>query len=135
MVMMEEVYLGLKIPSTLLLTILEKFFMVMEEVDIGIRTATLPPITQVDVVYCWVYLLFIDVFSKVFMVMKGVIVVEIVEDVDSDIKRLDTLTFKIVDKVLMVVREMDIGIRSYPLPPIIQVGLVQCWFYLFVVVI
>ena len=43
----------------------------MREVDIGIIPATIPLITQVNVVYCWVYLLIIALITKVFMVKTG----------------------------------------------------------------
>ena len=40
----EEVYLGLKIPATLNLTIVENVLMVIGDVDICLRSAILPPI-------------------------------------------------------------------------------------------
>ena len=52
LVMLVEVDIGHKIPSTLPLAIVEQYLMLNGEADIGIRTATLPPITQVTVVYC-----------------------------------------------------------------------------------
>ena len=42
----EEVYLGLKIPATLNLTIVENVLMVIGDVDICLRSAILPPIIQ-----------------------------------------------------------------------------------------
>ena len=48
-------------------------------------------------------------------------------------KRLAILTFTITDKVLMVMVEVDIGLRPSPIPPIIQVSLVYCWIFLFIV--
>ena len=53
------------------------------------------------------------------------------EDVELDIKRPATLTFTITEKVLMVTGEADIGLRPEPLPPIIQVSLVDCLVFLF----
>ena len=47
MVMVEDVYLGLKRPATLLFTIMEKVIVVMGEVDIGLILATISPINQV----------------------------------------------------------------------------------------
>ena len=46
-----------------------------------------------------------------------------------------TITFTIVDKVLIVTRDMDIVIIPDSLPPIIQVVLVYCWFSMFMVMI
>ena len=42
----------------------------MVEVDIGLRPATLPPITHVGMVDFWVDLLLLVVFMKVFMVIR-----------------------------------------------------------------
>ena len=39
-------------------------------------------------------------------------------------KRSDTLTFIMMEKVLMVMVEVDVGLRSVSLPPIIHVCLV-----------
>ena len=50
MVLMVGVEIDLEIPATIPLAILDKAFMVKGEVDIGIRTSTLTPITQVSVV-------------------------------------------------------------------------------------
>ena len=50
MVMMEEVVICLKRPSTITITIVYKVLMVMGEVDMGLGKATVPPITQLDVV-------------------------------------------------------------------------------------
>ena len=98
--------------------------MVIGEVDIGFRPSTLPPITQLTMVYCCVYLLLIVVFTKFFMVIKVVIVVVMIEDAYLGLKRPATLTFTIVEKVLMVMGEVDIGIIPSPPPHIIQVILV-----------
>ena len=47
-----EVELGLKRPDTLPIIIVDQELMLTGEADIGIRPATLPPIIQVDMVYC-----------------------------------------------------------------------------------
>ena len=57
----------------------------------------------------------------------------VVEDMEFGHKRLAILTFTITDKVLMVMVEVDIGLRPSPIPPIIQVSLVYCWIFLFIV--
>ena len=75
MASMENTYLGLKRPSTLIFTIAEKMLMVMVEEDIGLIPDTKPTMTQMDVVYCWLYLLFLVLSTKVFMVKKYVILV------------------------------------------------------------
>ena len=51
-VMMGEVYIGLKIPATLPLEIMEKALMLTGEVNKGLIPATIPPITKVTVVDC-----------------------------------------------------------------------------------
>ena len=58
--------------------------------------------------------------------MKEVIVVVMMEGMTSGINRPATLTFTIVDNVLMVMAEVDIGLRPAPIYPIIQVGLAYC---------
>ena len=50
---------------------------------------------------------------------------------DLSLKRTATLTFKIMETVLMVMGEVDIGLISASFPPIVQVGLVDLWVYLF----
>ena len=59
----------LKILATSTLAIVEEVFIVMGEVDIGLRTATPPPITQLDVVYCWVSHFLLVLLTKMFAVM------------------------------------------------------------------
>ena len=49
-----------------------KEFMFTGEVDIGLISATLYPITQVDVVDCWVYHFLLVMSKKRFMVMREV---------------------------------------------------------------
>ena len=56
--------------------------------------------------------------------MKEVIVVVAMKDMDLGFKRPATLTLKIMDKLFMVTVEVEIGIRTAPIPPIIHVGLV-----------
>ena len=121
--------------SHFLLVPLKKKFMVMKEVYIYIRPDTIPPITQVVVVDCWVYMFLLVLFAKVFMVMKELIVVVIMEDVYLGPKRPSTIPFKIMEKVLMVMVEFDIGLIPATLPPIIQVGLVDYPVSLFIVMI
>ena len=65
--------------------------------------------------------------------MKEAIVVLMMEDGYLGLKRLATLLFKAMDTVFMVMVEVDIGIIPDPLPPIIQVILVDFWVFLFVV--
>ena len=45
MVTMEEVDIGLNIPDKLPLAIMDQELMLTGEVDIGMRTATIPPVT------------------------------------------------------------------------------------------
>ena len=49
------------------------------------------------------------------------------------IKISATLTFKTMDKLLMVMVEVDTGLRLDPLPSIIQVSLVDTWDFIFMV--
>ena len=72
-----EVDIGLKRLATIPLEIMEQELMFPVEVDIGLRPATLPPITKVTVVDCRVSNFLLFVFSKVLMVMKEVIVLVI----------------------------------------------------------
>ena len=60
------------------------------------------------------------------MVVKEVILVLITEVVNLGLKIIATLPFTIVDKLLMVMGDVDIGLRPSPISPIIQVGLVYC---------
>ena len=50
--MLVEMDLGHKIPTTSTIEIREQEFMLKGEVDIGLITATIPPITKVNVVGC-----------------------------------------------------------------------------------
>ena len=56
--MMVEVDIGFKRTSTIPLAIMEKMLMLPGDVDIGLRQATLPPITHVTKVYLGVIILF-----------------------------------------------------------------------------
>ena len=69
-VIMVEVDIGIKIPATPTIEIVEQELILTGEVDIGIRTATLNTITQVDVLDCWVYLLLIVLLAKKYMKMR-----------------------------------------------------------------
>ena len=62
---MEDMDLGLKRPSTLPFTIIEKLFMVMGEVAIGIVPSFLPTVIPVAVVYCWSFLF---IFMREFII-------------------------------------------------------------------
>ena len=57
------------------------------------------------------------------------------EDVNLGLKRPATLTLSMVNEVLMVMGEVDIGIRPDDLPPIPHVGVVDCWFTLVLLVL
>ena len=57
-VVIEEVDLGLKIPATLILRIMDQVNVVMVELHIGLIPSTLHPITHAAVVYFWVALFF-----------------------------------------------------------------------------
>ena len=48
----------------------------------------------------------------VFTTLKEVIVGLLVEDGEVDLKRSVTINFTIMEKVLMVMREVDIGLRT-----------------------
>ena len=94
--MTEEVDLGLNRLATILFTTTDKMLIVMGEVDIGLRTATLPPINQVILLYYWYFMLLLVLLTKVFMLMKEFIVVVIIEEMDLGLKRPATLPFTIV---------------------------------------
>ena len=89
-------YLGLNIPATLIFTIVEKLLTVMVWVDIGIRPATLSPITHVTLVNFWFHLLLLALFIKVSMMMKAVIVMLMMEEVDLNLERPATIPFIIL---------------------------------------
>ena len=112
---------------------MKKVLMVMVEVDKVIRPANIPPITQVTILYCCVYLFLIYMFTKVCMVIKEVILVLIVEDVYLCLNTTYIIPFKITEKLLVVMGEVDIGIITDPISTIIQVILVYCWVYMLLV--
>ena len=58
---------------------------------------------------------------KVSIQLKELISVVNREDVDLYLKRPSSLNFTIIEKMLMVMGEVDICLRPDPLPPIIQV--------------
>ena len=94
--MIEDVDLDLKRPSTIYFTIMDKVLLVIVEVIIGLRPTTLTTITQVSMGDFCVYLLLIGVFVKVFVAMKEVIVVVMMEYVDLGLKIPATLPFTIM---------------------------------------
>ena len=57
------------------------------------------------------------------------------EEAELGLKRPATLTLSMVNEVLMVMGEVDIGIRPDDLPPITHVGVVYCWFNLVLLVL
>ena len=126
--MMVDVDIGLKMPSIFPLTVWDKLLVVIGEMDIGPTPPTLPPITQVIIVDCYIYLVLIAMMMILLVKMKEVIVGVVVQDVEVGLKISSTITFSIVYKVLIVMVEVDICLRPTPLPPIIQVGLVYHWF-------
>ena len=63
----------------------------------------------------------------VFMTTKEVMVGVAME---VGLKILANLPFKMMEKLLMVIGEVDIGIRPYPLPPIIKSILLHLWVFL-----
>ena len=128
--MIQEVDLGLKITSTLLIKIAGKVFMVMGEVDIGIRPATLSSITQVTMIDLWVYLLLLFLFTNFFMVTNKVIIVAMMEEGDLGLNIPETLSLRISEKVLMVMGEVDIGLRPEIITPIMQLNVVDFCVYL-----
>ena len=99
---MEYVGLGVKIIANIIFTNMERVLMLMKEVEIDIRPDTVPPIIQVVMVDCWVYLLLLFLFTDVFVVMKEMIVVVIMEEVDLGLNRLATLNLTTTEKVFMV---------------------------------
>ena len=67
---MVEVDIGLNILSTCPVSVVDQELMLKGEVYIGIRTSTLPPITQVVTVYCWFYQFLLIMLTKMFMNMR-----------------------------------------------------------------
>ena len=97
----------------------------MAEVDICIRSATLSPITELGEVDCFSCLLILVMFTKLSMMMKEVIVVVVMKEVDLGLNIPATLPFKITEDVFMMMGELYIGIIPATIPPIIQLGLVN----------
>ena len=114
---------------------MKKVLMVMVDVDKVIRPANIPPITQVTILYCCVYLFLIYMLTKVCMVIKEVILVLIVEDVYLCLNTTYIIPFKITEKLLVVMGEVDIGIITYPISIIIQVVLEYFWVYMLLVMV
>ena len=69
-VMMLEVYIGLKIPDTLHSVIMDQELMLTVEVYKFIRTATIPPITHVAMLYFRIYQFLIILLSKMFISIR-----------------------------------------------------------------
>ena len=69
--------------------------MVIGDVDIGLKSATIPTITQVTMVDCCIYMLLLIVFTKFFMSMKELVILVMTEDVDLGLKIPSTITFTI----------------------------------------
>ena len=65
--MMEDADLGLKRPATIIFKIAEKVLMLRGDVEIGLRPPPIPTIIHMAMVDCWVYLLIIVLFKKVFI--------------------------------------------------------------------
>ena len=99
----------------------------------GPSPSTITPITQVTMLYCCVYLLILIVLMILLMKMQEVVVRFMTEGVEVDLQRSSNLPFTMPEKSLMVTGEFYIGIIPAPLPPIIQVSLVDCWVFLFMV--
>ena len=91
--MIAEVDIGLKRPATFPLTKLDKLLVVIGEVNMGTRPATLPPINQATMVDCCVYLVLLVILMIVFIKTKYVIVGVILQDVEVGLKRSATLHF------------------------------------------
>ena len=68
---------------------------------------------------------------KVFMTMKEVIIVVMMEYMDLFLKKLATISFKIAENVLVVIGEVDIGPIPATLNPVKQVNMVDFCLYLF----
>ena len=97
MVTTEEVEIGLKIPATIPIKIVDKLLIMMGEVDIGIIPATIPLITHV----------------------------EMIEELNLCINIPSTIHLIIMEQLLMVMIELDICPRPATIPSITQVGVVE----------
>ena len=67
-----------------------------------------------------------------FMKIKEVVVGVTVQEAEVGLKISDNIPFTMMDKVLMVMVEVDIGLRPAPISPIIQVCLVNHWVHIFI---
>ena len=128
--MLSDVDIGLNIPATFTIEKLDKLLMEIGDVDIGPIPANLPPITQVTMLDCCIYMMSIVILMIVIMKMKELILGVMVQDVEFGLNRSATLPFTTMEKLLMVMVEVDIGLRSSPLPPIIQVILLDYWVFI-----
>ena len=72
--MVTDMDIGLNIPGTFLLVILEKLLVVIGEVDIYPRPATIPPVTHVTMLDCFVYLVLLFMLMILFLETNEVIV-------------------------------------------------------------
>ena len=99
--------------------------MVMGEVKIGFRPDNIPPIIQVILVDCCVYLLLIVVFAKVFMTMKEMIVSMMMEDVDLGLKIPTTLIMKILKHPFKVYRISNLLSSNPPYTIVTKLSLHQ----------
>ena len=61
----------LKITAIITLKIVDQELMLTGEVNIGLIPATLPPITQVAMVDCWVYRFLLVLLMKILMKIRG----------------------------------------------------------------
>ena len=105
-------------------------FRTREEVDIGTIQSNLITITQVIMVDFCVYLVLLSMLTILFTKIKEVIVGGMMQDVKVGIKRSSTIPLTIMDKVLLVMVEVELGSRQALLPPIIQVILVDHWIFI-----
>ena len=101
----------------------------MLAVDIGTRPPTLLTITHLTMVDCCVNLVLLTMWMIVKMKTKEVIVGVMAQDIKLGIKISTTITFTTMEKVLMVMEEVNIGIRPAPPTPIIKLSLVDHWVY------
>ena len=93
---MADMNLGIKMPDTLPLEILDNKLTVIGEVNIGTVPATITPITQLTMVDSCVYLLLLVMLMIVYMRMKGVIVGVMMEDADVGLNISAILPFTIM---------------------------------------
>ena len=70
--------------------------------DICLIPAIFTPITEVVMVDCCVYLVLLVIWMIVLTKIKEVTVGVMAQDMEVDLTRSTTLTFKVMDKLLMV---------------------------------